>query len=305
MSEFFVIAGSYERLLYGLKYEEGNTDLTPSFIMPSHTNMVSCVSAGSRYLASGSTDETIRIYDLKTKKELGSLFQHDNSIRSLAFYENTHLLSASDDGKICLFRTNDWECLKSFKDHSGPVLSLSIHPSGRLALSIGKDKKMCIWNLMNASLAKSIKLQQVFEKVHWNQSGSLYILVSENFFRVFSIEPNTCVFEYKPHTKVYACRFVGERHIVFGGEDSELYLLDIDNEGSMKKLESFPDSRRVKDIDVIYTTSGTYISAVYSSGTVGVWSCPKDSQNFTPSAVYQSKCRLTCVTTSHVFGESK
>jgi len=39
------------------------------------------------------------------------------SITSLQFQDRTHLLSASDDGTICIWRTSDWECLKILKGH--------------------------------------------------------------------------------------------------------------------------------------------------------------------------------------------
>jgi protein MAK11 len=147
MDEFRVIAGTYERLLYGLdacwKNESDPTDksldLKLVIAYATHIGCVKSVATGGNYLASGSTDEVIKLYDLKKRKELGSLHSHDGTINQLAFHRSTHLLSASDDGSIAIYRTKDWELLKSLRGHKGPVIDIAIHPSGKLAISIARD----------------------------------------------------------------------------------------------------------------------------------------------------------------------
>lgn len=83
---FKVIAGSYEKLLYGL---EGTTsfssdlkleyNLKPIFIFPAHVSCIKAVAAspnGGKWLATGSADEIIKVWDLRRKKEIGGLMQH-------------------------------------------------------------------------------------------------------------------------------------------------------------------------------------------------------------------------------------
>jgi hypothetical protein len=90
---FILIAGSYEKLLYGIEgsYPPHNIDsgdglvnrvvkpdLTPIFIFPAHLAFVKCVAAspGGKWLATGSEDEFIKVWDLRRRKEVGSLSQH-------------------------------------------------------------------------------------------------------------------------------------------------------------------------------------------------------------------------------------
>lgn len=88
-STFKVIAGSYEKLLYGL---EGSTTvdeasnvlfhLKPVFIFPAHVSCIKAVAAspeGGKWLATGSADEIIKVWDLKRKKEIGGLMHHEGS----------------------------------------------------------------------------------------------------------------------------------------------------------------------------------------------------------------------------------
>jgi protein MAK11 len=87
--KFLVIAGSYEKNMYGLEidvkdYQSSNPDTTPPivkpiFIFPAHLSCIKTVAAspgGGKFLASGSDDEFVKVWDLRRRKEIGSLSQH-------------------------------------------------------------------------------------------------------------------------------------------------------------------------------------------------------------------------------------
>ena len=91
-SSFKVIAGSYERLLYGLQGTvsasspdaplELEWTLKPIFIFPAHVSYIKTVAAspqGGKWLATGSGDEIIKVWDLRRRKEVGGLMQHEGS----------------------------------------------------------------------------------------------------------------------------------------------------------------------------------------------------------------------------------
>lgn len=165
-STFVVVAGSYEKLLYGLEGTASTRSpsytLDPIFIFPAHLACVKAVAAspGGKWLATGSEDEFIKVWDLRRRKEVGSLSQHAGSITSLQFPTSAHLVSTSVDGTIALFRTADWALLKSLKGHSGRVNHVDVHPTGRVALSVGKDKTLRMWDLMRGRGAASLPLSE-------------------------------------------------------------------------------------------------------------------------------------------------
>jgi WD40 repeat protein len=93
-SSFKVVAGSYEKLLYGLEgysSAEGSNlsfHLKPIFIFPAHASCIKSVAAspnGGKWLASGSADEIIKVWDLRRRKEIGGLLHHEGSYRTLFF----------------------------------------------------------------------------------------------------------------------------------------------------------------------------------------------------------------------------
>jgi protein MAK11 len=92
-ADFIIIAGSYEKNLYGIEgtfisplHEDGTHDtgaepelkLVPSFIFPAHLACIKSlsVSQGAKWLVTGSDDEYIKVWDLRRRKEIGMLNQH-------------------------------------------------------------------------------------------------------------------------------------------------------------------------------------------------------------------------------------
>jgi protein MAK11 len=86
-TSFKVVAGSYEKLLYGLdgtitfNQDSGlQFELKPTFIFPAHVSCIKAVAAsphGGKWLATGSADEIIKVWDLRRRKEIGGLMHHE------------------------------------------------------------------------------------------------------------------------------------------------------------------------------------------------------------------------------------
>ena len=86
--KFKIVAGSYEKLLYGLagstslsESKETRFDLKPIFMFPAHVSCIKAVAAspGGKWLATGSADEIIKVWDLRRKKEIGGLMHHEGT----------------------------------------------------------------------------------------------------------------------------------------------------------------------------------------------------------------------------------
>lgn len=85
---FTVVTGSYEKLLYGLQGQvsvdgsEYKFAIKPVFIFPAHVSSIKAVAAspsGGKWLATGSADEIIKVWDLRRRKEIGGLMHHEGA----------------------------------------------------------------------------------------------------------------------------------------------------------------------------------------------------------------------------------
>ena len=59
---------------------------------------------------------------------------------------------------MAIFHARDWVLLRVLKGHTGRVNSVGIHPSGKVALSVGADKTLRMWDLMRGKGSASMKL---------------------------------------------------------------------------------------------------------------------------------------------------
>jgi len=164
---FQIIAGSYERLLYGLNAtfssqctpDDIQITLTPIFSFPAHTSCIKAVAASppslehssKRWLATGSTDDNVKIWDLTRRKEVGELAAHQGVITQIVFPDSKLMLSASADSTLNLFRTKDWTVLRTFEGHKARINDVAVHPNGRIALSVGADRTLRFWDLLGSS----------------------------------------------------------------------------------------------------------------------------------------------------------
>ncbi|ORX33564.1 WD40-repeat-containing domain protein [Kockovaella imperatae] len=192
-STFIIVAGSYEKLLYGIEGSYSSStreaELKPIFIFPAHLACVKAVAAspGGKWLATGSEDEFVKVWDLRRRKEVGSLSQHQGSITSLHFPTSAHLLTTSTDSTLSLFRTSDWALLKSLKGHSGRVNHVDVHPTGRVALSVGKDKTLKMWDLMRGRGASSLPLGEEAELVRFSPRGTHFAVLYPRKIELYSL----------------------------------------------------------------------------------------------------------------------
>lgn len=321
---FMAIAGTYERILYGIegRFVGKEMTLNPRFIFPAHIGCIKAVSAGGRYLASGSTDEVIKLYDLKKRIELGALHEHKGSITALQFHGSTHLLSASEDGAICIFRTKDWEPLKVLKGHKASVTSIAIHPSGKLALSVAGDRTAIVWNLLTGQKASRTKTPQNGEMVVWNRTGTHYAISYATEIQMHAVgqpEPASTVFCRQRILCMLMASFEDKDYILAGGQDKRIHIYSA--EDGTELGSSLCHENRIKGlshIDMTFPDNQVYtlVVSISSDGRIKVWKLEdmirpllandiskKDDAiadlEVESLAVYNADSRLTCVATSN------
>ncbi|KAK3090055.1 hypothetical protein FSP39_008854 [Pinctada imbricata] len=192
--------------------------LEQSFTDHTHAGCIKTVAASRKgMLASGGSDETIQLYNLRNRRQLGCLDQHSGSVTCIDFYKHTHMFSCSEDGTFCIWKAFTWECLKTLKGHQGAINHLAIHPSGKLALTVGRDKTLRTWNLITGRSAYITNIKKVAEMVFWSPDGQYYLTIFPNSIDVYKME-NTVV--------------------AYGGDDGVVFFHDIKENKVLGLLET-------------------------------------------------------------------
>ena len=89
-TSFELVAGSYERILYGLHCAASHAgeaaavevEMQPIFQFPAHLTCVKTAAASpnGRWLVTGAADEVIKVWDLRRRKEVGGLLGHEGQL---------------------------------------------------------------------------------------------------------------------------------------------------------------------------------------------------------------------------------
>lgn len=224
------------------------------------------------------------------------MVEHNGTISALEFFGTSHLITGSEDGKVALFRTKDWECLHVFL-HKSPISAVAVHPSGKLALSVSA-KSLRLWNLVTGKLASRSKPPKHVNKAVWSRTGKYYALVSEQAIYLHDAENGAQLKATLPgQTRILTAKFFNDSHMVYAGEGSLLYVYDIESTAT-RQLES-GQKPRIKDMSVLYSSHADLLITAASEGSVFVWDLAKaTSQDPVDPLVKHttSGLRLICLT---------
>jgi WD40 repeat protein len=103
-------------------------------------------SANGKFLATGGTDNTTRIWNATNGKQLFVLKEHEGYIRDVAFSPDSKTLaSASRDDTVKLWDVATGEELNTLKGHQNDVLQLAWSKDGKVLASGDRDGIIKLW----------------------------------------------------------------------------------------------------------------------------------------------------------------
>lgn len=338
--QFRIFVGSYEHNLLCLSVilDPSNVKepvFQPIFHFQAHALSIKSMDLAKRYLVTGSNDEHIRIYDLQKRKELGTLLSHQGTITALKFSKEATedsenaasgrwLISGSEDGKIIIWRTKDWEIFATLKGHTDKINDLSIHPSGRVAISVSQDKTIRLWNLMTAKKAAVLKIKgkdhlgQLGEFVKWSHNGNHFVVGLHNQVLLYRTSSAKIAKKFKFKSTLMCIdllKVVDKEWLVIGFGDGSIGFYDfetlLDNIGEdAEEHEKKVLDNKAEDIEPVFSLRGhtnrikgiTFMQnkdtqniplliSVSSDGKIVVWNLSIKDQ----VAVYDTGERLNCV----------
>lgn len=295
-----VAAGSYEQIVFGYKVsadekEEEKWTAKADFTHHAHTASISVVANSDRFIVTGSKDETVQVYDMRKRVEHGALLHHAGTITCLEFYGSAHLLSGGEDGLICVWKTKKWECLKTIKAHQGHVTSLSVHPSGKLALSVGTDKTLRTWNLIDGRSAFIKNIKQNAHIVRWSPDGDKYVVVVNDKIDIYSLETASLTGTVTNPKRISSIKFLTNSKLAVAGDDEMVRFCDVDTQkwlGDFKAHET-----RVKAIETVTVEDYTVLVTASNDGFIKMWKLHLKEELESPTLLGEvnTTARLTCL----------
>ena len=342
-----IVAGTYERLLYGFNFffnKDKNTyDLKPMFMFPAHITCIKSlalspppdesIQRGGKWLVTGGTDESIKVWDMRRKVEVGSLTGTEGTPLTLSFINSSHLVIGTTHSMIYIFKAGDWSLLKSFKAHKGSVDGAAVHPHGGFAMSVGDDRMGQLWKLgKNRNEKRDNHVGRIAgtklgiegrkgnpESVKFSKSGDIIAILFKKHLELrkssgFELLPDLPSLPssltsklhdmdfYKPSTSNNSNFSEGCELLAVASEDKRVLIYEINEQSPYKFIiELVGHQNRVKSVRFGVVNSKLMCVSISSDGLVRVfdlsgYSKSNDVVKLECVASYNTKgARLTCL----------
>lgn len=165
-----------------VKWADGLSLKKTERVVTDHQDSILCMFfIENQYIATGSKDKTINIYDMEGRK-ITTLRGHDASICSLSTIKtspsNTYLASGSDHGCCCLilWDIRTWTICSRIQAHVAAVTSIVDLDDGEHLLTGSYDKKINLFNHRRGEVVSSYS----------NKSGVTCMVLTSDKQRVVS-----------------------------------------------------------------------------------------------------------------------
>ena len=208
------------------------------------------LSPDGRRALSGSTDETLRLWDVATGAELRRLPGGSDGVLGVAFApDGRRALAGGKDNVVRLWDVTTGQELRRLTGHKEDVRAVAFSPDGRRALSAGDDRTVRLWDLETGKeLARLLGHTQEVVCVAFSPDGRRALSGGrDNSVRLWDVGSGREVLRFRRHAEpVRAVAFLPDgRRALSGSEDGTVRLWET---GSGKELRCFSMPRPVRSL---------------------------------------------------------
>jgi len=301
-AEYEIVVGTYEEFVLGYKIvpelkNPEKCELAPSFTVKSHCGPVRSLCAGSKYVISGGSDEICKIFDMTKRAEHGTLMHHQGTVSCLATHSATsHLLTASDDNTIAVVRMGSWQVEKTLYKHSAGITAMALHPTGKLAFTAAKDKKLITWNLVKARPAFITNIKGIAEFITVSPDGSRYAVGVHRRVDIYSIDTAGVEYTIDIKARPNCLVFLNNDTVVVGGESSTAQIHSLIEKKMLRSWEVHTTRVRC----MLMLGERTLVTASSSDNKIKIWNVSTDlSEEIECVGSVDTTCRVTCMSVWH------
>ncbi len=195
-------------------------------------------------LASGSSDRSLRLWEVKTGHCLNILSGHDAQVLSVAFSPDGEIVaSASEDRTLKLWNANTGACLRTLLGHQGWIWSVAFSRDGQLLASGSEDRTIKLWDVKTGRCLATL---QGHTKLIWSLlfSPGDRTLISgstDRSAKVWDLKTYQCLKTFDGDTDLlWAFAYAQNTSLLASGSNGEMIQLWELQTGKLLKSLSIP-----------------------------------------------------------------
>ena len=243
---------------------------------PSSVNDVS-YSPDGKYIASGSYDKTIKIWDAATGMCLRTQEGHSESILSVSYSpDGKYIASGSRDKTIKIWDAATGKCLRTLEGHSESIYSVSYSPDGKYIAggSWGEcGETIKIWEAATGECLRTLEeYSGDIDFVCYSPDGKYLASCSDRddkTVKIWNAASGECIRTLEGHTNtVKSVRYSPDgRYIASTSHDKTVKIWDAKNGSCVFSLTDNHDWI----LDLRYSPDGKYLAGGMHYGSIKIW----------------------------------
>jgi WD40 repeat protein len=229
-------------------------------------------SPDGRYIASGSQDKTIKLWDVATGREIRTFIGHTNAVLSVAFSpDGRYIASGSWDKTIKLWDVSTGREIRTFIGHTNWVYFVTFSPDGRNIASGSKDPTIKLWDVATGREIRTFAGHtDGVVSVAFSPDGRYIASGSwDKTIKLWDVSTGREVRTFAGHTdSVASVAFSPDgRNIASGGWDKTIKLWDV---STGREVRTFAGHTNWVH-SVAFSPDGRYIASGGEDQTIKLW----------------------------------
>jgi len=231
-------------------------------------------SSDGRMLASGSMDNTVKLWDVASGRELKTLGGHTREVRSLVFSpDGKTLASGSSDGTIMLWDVATGIESKTLRGHTDSIFLVTFSPDGSILASACEDKTIKLWDAGSGNVLKTLKghADYVYSVAFSPDGKTLASAGGDKTIRLWDVASGRELNVFEESESIYRIAFSPDgkslASVTSSRNDKTIRLRDVISGKTLETFEGHTD-----EINAIgFSPDGTTLASASNDHTVRLW----------------------------------